>query len=150
MKKLFFVVAALQYTVHSAQMSYRNSNSEAEEYSKLIAQNSGSHKEKTVKLLNQLFDNDAANKDAILLIENKSDCNMIVRIRGKEACNLAVPARGENSLVLKKGDYQLTGNACATQYSSVKSIAKNMLVTLNKPVVAQSPVKFAQNKTIVP
>lgn len=106
-------------------------NEEAEEYRRLMSENSGAHKEKTVKLLNQLFDNDVANKDAILLVQNNLDCNMIIRIKGKESYNLAVPARGENSVVLKKGEYLLTGNACDGKYSSSKSIGKNMLVTLN-------------------
>lgn len=122
-------------------------NGEAEEYKRLMTENSGAHKEKTVKLLNQLFDNDVTNKDAILLVQNNLDCNMIIRIKGKESYNLAVPARGENSIVLKKGEYLLTGNACEAKYSAAKSIGKNMLVSLgnNSPVKSNQTAAGASN-----
>lgn len=110
-------------------------NAEAEEFRKLLDENSGNHQKKTVKLLNQLFNNDVSNKEAILLLQNNSDCNMIVRIQGADYYNLAVPAHGENSVVIKKGDYQLSSNVCDARYSSTKNIAKNMLVILNNPVV---------------
>lgn len=110
-------------------------NAEAEEFRKLLDENSGNHQKKIVKLLNQLFNNDVSNKEAILLLQNNSDCNMIVRIQGEYYYNLAVPAHGENSVVIKKGDYQLSSNVCDARYSSTKNIAKNMLVILNNPVV---------------
>lgn len=126
--------------VPKAFMKQKN-NDEVEEFKKLISENSTSHKEKTVKLLNQLFENDVTNKEAILLMQNNSDCNMIVRIQGKQFYNLAVPAHGENTVVVKKGDYQLKSNVCDAQYISNKSIVKNMLVTLNS-------VSTSQNKTL--
>lgn len=112
--------------------SVNKTGSEEQEFRKLISETSATHKEKTVKLLNQLFDNDISNEQAILLIKNTGDCNMIVRIQGKEFYKLAVPAHGENFLAVKKGEYQLSGNMCEATYNSTKSIGKNMLVTLNK------------------
>lgn len=109
-----------------------SSMSEEEEFQKLIAETSSDHKEKTVKLLNQLFDNDITNDKAILLIKNEGNCNMIIRIQGKEHYNVAVPARGENFVTLKKGEYKLSGNMCEARYYSTKSIAANTLVTLHK------------------
>ena len=119
-------------------------NQEEEEFRQLAAQNSGEHKQKTVKLLNQLFDNDENNKEAILLIQNNSNCNMIIRVLGKESYNLPIAAHGENSVVLKKGNYQLSGTACNAKYSSVKSIAKNMIVTLNNPGANPPAGKYVQ------
>lgn len=119
---------------------------EAEEFRKLITENLGNHQDKTVKLLNQLFNNDITNREAILLMQNNSDCNMIVRIQGKEFYNLAVPAHGENSVVIKKGDYQLSSNVCDAKYTATKNIAKNMLVILNKPVVNLQNNAYAQSK----
>lgn len=118
---------------------------EAEEFESLLAANSQNHQGKTVKLLNQLFDNDISNQEAILLLQNNSDCNMIVRIQGEDLYNLAVPAHGENSVVIKKGDYQLSSKVCTAQYSSTKKIVKNMLVTLNKPVVSFQNETITQN-----
>ena len=105
---------------------------EREEFQKLIAENAVTHQQKTVTLLNQLFDNDEANDKAILLIKNAGDCNIIVRIQGAENYSLAVPAGGENFLTVKKGDYQLSGSMCEAKYYAAKSIAMNMLVTLTK------------------
>lgn len=117
----------------------RNENSsEAEEFKKLIAESSTEHKEKTVKLLNTLFDQDITKKEAIVLIQNNSDCNMIVRIQGKDFYNLAVPAHGENSLVLNKGTYQFSSNICGSKYLSNKEITKSIVVILNNPVVSPS------------
>ena len=112
------------YTIHAGI--------DEEEFKKLFSETPKSHKDKTVKMLNQLFDNDIAGDNAILLIKNNGDCNIIVRIQGKVHYNLAIPARGENFLTLKKGNYELSGNMCDAKYISSKSIAKNMFVTLAK------------------
>ena len=118
---------------------------EDEEFRKLTAGNPGAHEQKTVKLLNQLFDNDVTNKEAILLIQNNSGCNMIIRVQGKESYNLPVRAGGENFVVLKKGNYQLSANACNANYSSLKSIAKNTAVTLSSTGGNLPSGKYAQN-----
>lgn len=124
---------------------FAGAKSEDEEFRKLTAGNAGAHEQKTVKLLNQLFDNDVTNKEAILLIQNHSDCNMIIRVHGKESYNLPVRAGGENFVVLKKGNYELSGTACNDQYTSAKSIAKNTIVTLNRTGGTLPQGKYAQN-----
>lgn len=109
---------------------------EAEEFKKLISKNtSADHQKKTVKLLNTLFDQDISSKDVILLVQNKSDCNMILRLEGKAFFNLAIPTHGENSLVLPKGNYILSSNVCDVRYNSTKNILKNIMITLDNPVV---------------
>lgn len=70
---------------------------------------------------------------------------MIIKVQGKEIYNLPVRAGGENFVVLKKGNYQLSGNACNANYSSLKSIAKNTVVTLNRTDTVLPRGKFAQN-----
>ncbi len=112
-------------------------SSEAVEFQRLMLQNSAAMKEKTVKLLNQLFDNDVSNKEAILMVQNNSDCNMIMRISGDRYYNLAVPARGENSIVLQKGKYILFSNLCDEQYVAEKEVRKHVMVVLNDPVVKE-------------
>jgi hypothetical protein len=120
---------------------YNPNGTEEEEFQKLFSETTKSHKDKTVKLLNQLFDNDVTNEHAILLVKNNGECNMIVRIQGNDYYNLAVPAHGENFVTVKKGNYQLSGNICEAKYSATKSIAKNMLVSL-----AKTPASFASPK----
>lgn len=101
----------------------KNPNSaEAEEFKKLIAETSKEHSDKTVKLLNTLFDQDINSKEAILLIQNNSDCNMIVRVIRKTYYNLAIPAaHGENSLIVNKDTYGLIANVCGSKYQSKKN-----------------------------
>ncbi|KUJ50518.1 DUF6759 domain-containing protein [Chryseobacterium sp. JAH] len=107
-------------------------DTEASEFNMLMADNPMEHKNKTVKILNSLFDNDPNAKECIIMIENKSDCNIIVRIEGvgNTKYRLPVPAGGDNSLVIQKGDYLLTSIVCGAQYASQKTIHKPLMVAL--------------------
>ncbi|SEW48717.1 hypothetical protein SAMN05421841_3876 [Chryseobacterium wanjuense] len=112
----------------------KNSNSaEAEEFKNLIASTSKEHKDKTVKLLNAMFNEDISSKEVILLFKNQSDCNLVLRIQGKDFYNMAVPAKGENFIVINKGNYTLTSNVCDVVYSSKKEINKSIFLTINNP-----------------
>lgn len=92
------------------------------------------HKEKTLKLLNAMFNEDITSKEAILLFRNKSDCNLVLRINGKKFYNMPVPAHGENFIVLNKDNYIISGDVCDVKYSSQKLIQKNLQIVLNNPV----------------
>lgn len=119
----------------------RNSSSnDAEEFKKLLAETSDQHKDKTVKLLNAMFDEDITKKEAVLLFRNNSDCNIILRIEGKDFYNLAVPAHGENFIVLNKGTYTLNSNVCDVKYSSQKDIKKSIFVVIENPGTKKPPI----------
>lgn len=107
-------------------------NTEAEEFNMLMAVSPIEHKNKTVKILNSLFDNDPHAKEAIILIQNKSDCNIIVRMEGVGTTKyrLAVPAHGEGSIVIEKGQYLFTSLVCGAQYASQKTIERAIMVAL--------------------
>jgi hypothetical protein len=132
----------------------RNSSSnDAEEFKKLLAETSDQHKDKTVKLLNAMFDEDITKKEAVLLFRNNSDCNIILRIEGKEFYNLAVPAHGENFIVLNKGTYTLNSNVCDVKYSSQKDIKKSIFVVIENPGTKKPPINSEaakDQKEIVP
>lgn len=81
----------------------QKNNDETEEFKRLITLSSSAHKEKTVKLLNQLFDNDITSKEAILLVQNNSDCNMIVRIRERNFIIWLSPLTVKTRWWLRKG-----------------------------------------------
>ncbi|WP_137905663.1 DUF6759 domain-containing protein [Chryseobacterium sp. 2VB] len=117
----------------------RNPNSDdAEEFKKLIAETSAEHKEKTVKLLNAMFNEDITRKEAILLFKNNSDCNIVLRVEGKDFYNLAVPAHGENFIVINKGSYTLSSNICDIKYFSQKDIKKSIFVTVDSPKMSET------------
>ncbi|WP_294284837.1 DUF6759 domain-containing protein [uncultured Chryseobacterium sp.] len=117
-----------------------SSSAEAEEFKRLIASTAKEHSEKTVRLLNAMFNEDISSKEVILLLRNDSDCNMIVRIQGKNFYNLAVPARNENFMVINKGNYILTSNVCDMVYSSKKEISKSLFLTINNPIVTGNKI----------
>ncbi len=98
-------------------------NAEAEEFNMLMAVSPVEHQNRTVKILNSLFDNDPNAKECIVMIQNKSDCNIIVRMEGVGTTKyrLAVPAHGEGSIVIQK----------ASIFSPALSAEHNML--LKKP-----------------
>ncbi|NIF07896.1 hypothetical protein F3J23_20935 [Chryseobacterium sp. Tr-659] len=107
-------------------------NAEAEEFNMLMAVSPVEHKNKTVKILNSLFDNDPNAKECIVMIQNKSDCNIIVRMEsvGNTKYRLAVPAQGENSIVIEKGQYLFSSLVCGAQYASQKTIQRPIMVAL--------------------
>lgn len=93
------------------------------------------HRNKTVQILNSLFDNDPQSKQSIVMIENKSDCNMIMRIEGvgNMRYRLAVPSKAENAIVVQKGNYLFSSKVCGAEYASQKTLEKAIWVSLNNP-----------------
>lgn len=99
-----------------------------------VAKDGSNDKNKrTADLLNHLFNTDPSSKSAYVQIVNRSKCNLIVKISGKRFYNLDVPANNQNFILLDKGNYTITTMVCGAKYSSVKNIAKDIVVTLNAP-----------------
>lgn len=88
------------------------------------------HKQ-TAEVLNHLFNNDPHDKNAYIQIENKSKCNLIVQISGKKFYNLTIPANNNNFIMVEKGTYKLTTSICDAQYSSIKAVNKDLVISLN-------------------
>lgn len=105
---------------------------EKEEFAMLLSVSPMEHKNNTVKILNSLFDNDPNSKESIVLIENKSDCNLIMRIEGvgNTKYRLPVPAHAQNTIVVAKGDYLFSSLVCGAQYASQKTVQKAIMVSL--------------------
>lgn len=99
--------------------------SEEKEFQQLSQQ-----KNKTVNVLNALFDNDQSNKTVVLMVKNNSKCNIILRIKGNTEINLPIASQKENSVVLPKGAYQLRSTICNTEYSTQKTLTKNTFLAL--------------------
>lgn len=130
------------YQQPASGMSASNSSSERteidreeEEFRLLMNISPEEHKRKTVQLLNTLFDQDPTSREQSVLIENKSDCNIIVRMEGvgNTRYRLAVPAKQENSIVVDKGNYLFSSLVCGAQYASQKTIEKAIVVSLDSP-----------------
>lgn len=132
---------AATYSMGSANAGY--ADPEAEEFALLINQTPTEHKMKTTQILNSLFDNDPTSKESIVMIENKSDCNIIMRIEGvgRTKYRLAIPAQNENTIVVEKGNYLFTSLVCGADYASQKTVEKSVLVSLGNPVALSSTNK---------
>ncbi len=107
-------------------------DTEAEEFNMLMNVDAQEHKRNTVKVLNSLFDNDPSSTESIVMIENKSECNIIMRIEGvgNTKYRLAIPGYSENTIVVAKGDYLFTSLVCGAQYASQKTVQKAIIVAL--------------------
>lgn len=111
----------------------KDTEANQEVFRKLLSETSEEHKEKTKKLLNNMFNEDISNNEIILLLKNNSDCDLVLEIFGKKFYNLAVPAKGENFIVINKDSYILSGNLCDVKYKSSKDISKSLVVVLQNP-----------------
>lgn len=109
-------------------------NPEEEEFNMLMSINPIEHKNNTVKILNSLFDNDSNSKESIVMIENKSSCNMIMRIDGvgNTKYRLPIPAQSDNTIVVAEGDYLFSSLVCGAQYASQKTVQKAIIVQLGE------------------
>lgn len=89
------------------------------------------HRQKTVNLLNHLFDNDPNKKEAYVAVKNNSSCDIVVYFSGTKNYTLDVKRNTENFALVDKGNYSITSNVCNAKYSVTKSIHKDMEMTLN-------------------
>lgn len=111
----------------------KDTEANQEVFRKLMSETPEEHKEKTKKLLNNMFNEDISNNEVILLLKNNSDCDLVLEISGKKFYNLAVPAKGENFIVMNKDSYTISGNVCDVKYKSSKDIDKSLVVVLQNP-----------------
>lgn len=131
---------------------------EEDEFNTLNTKSPEEHKEQTVRLLNNIFDKDDNKNEAVLLIRNNSDCNIIIRITGEKQYNLPIKAKGENSILVDKGNYLFASKICDANYNSQKSITKDLQIVLNnsqiketidvskKPIKTSKPLKKKKGK----
>ncbi|MEF9478787.1 hypothetical protein OWR28_14680 [Chryseobacterium sp. 1B4] len=107
------------------------SDVDTERFEKLLQADRIKHKDKTVNLLNEIFNNNQESRNALLLVKNQSQCNTILHIKEQYGeYDLAVPHDGENFIVLEKGKYTISGNICGVKYEKLKDINKGIYLTL--------------------
>lgn len=92
--------------------------------------------QKAVRLLNQLFNTDASNKSMVLIINNDSDCDFTMNIDGDNRYILPVAARKSESIVVERGQYQMTSQVCQSHYKSFKTLSENTEVSIKYTLVS--------------
>ncbi|WP_426478045.1 DUF6759 domain-containing protein [Chryseobacterium sp. CBSDS_008] len=104
---------------------------DTQQFEKLLQADRVNHKNKTVALLNEMFNSTKDSPNALLVVKNHSHCNMILHIReADEEYDLAVPHDGENFIVLEKGKYSISGSICGARYEKVKNLDHGIYLTL--------------------
>lgn len=88
--------------------------------------------QKAVDLLNHLFGNEGEHsKDAYVLVNNDSECKIIVRMAGRKYYEVEVPAHNSNLVKVDKGQYTFSSYICGAKYYKVKNIQKDTDIRLS-------------------
>lgn len=116
-----------------------NEHDEEQEFKTLMQQYNLDKKNNAIKALNQIFDNDPHSKEIYITIQNKSECNMILKISGNQEYKIPIPAKDQNHIVVEKGQYTLQGKLCSILYHSSKNLQKSSILTLNTTTSQPAP-----------
>lgn len=94
--------------------------------------NSPGKNKRTADILNAILNPETNSSSAIVFIENKSNCPMVMKMTGRMSYSLNVPAKGKNFIDLPKGSYTFSANVCNSRYQAEKSIQSNITLSLNE------------------
>lgn len=94
---------------------------------------------KTVTLLNQLFNSDESNKNMVLVINNDSDCDFTMTITGAKNYSLPVGSKKAESIILEQGDYEMTSEVCKGAYKAKKTFTENTQLNIKYNFVKNEP-----------
>ena len=102
---------------------------EKEEFSTLMTQDSLRRKKTAAESLEILLNENASSNRVSIIVNNNSNCNIILRFSGVKSYNLPIYRNNKNFIVIDKGTYGLGANMCSSRYSG--SMTFDDSVTLN-------------------
>ena len=112
-----------------------SSSNENREFSALLEKDQINKKYVTAEVLTYLLnDSDPQEKNTAAVIENTSNCNIIVRLVGvqnNQIYNLPISRNSKNQFVILKGNYTLKSNICGAKYYSQKNIVDPLILKLS-------------------
>ncbi|TXF77189.1 DUF6759 domain-containing protein [Chryseobacterium sp.] len=138
---LFFVVFLTSCKTVETQFPAGKSatvseNSEAREFYELTELEKKGKNLRTAEVLTYLLgDDDVEDPFTAVVIDNFSNCDIIVRIveiNGNEIYNLPISKGGKNYLKIRKGNYTLKAKMCSAQYYSQKQIVEPLILKLSE------------------
>ena len=114
--------------------STTNSNSEVAEYNRLLQNDKIDRVDREAKVLNYLLNGDDENdKFTAIVIDNFSNCNIIMRITGmNKTYNLPIPSQGKNLLVVEKGLYTFRSNVCSAKFTNQKLVQEAYIFSVKQ------------------
>ena len=63
-------------------------------------------------------------------VNNISQCDIVVEFKGKGSHSLSVSPKSRNFIMLEKGSYTISSDVCGAEYSSMKTLVKDMEISL--------------------
>lgn len=112
-----------------------SSSNENSEYVNLMAKDKIGKEKVTAEVLTYLLnESDSREPRTAVVIENKSNCDMIfrmVRLDSDLIYNLPVARNSKNQFVVQKGNYTLKSKICNANYYSQKNISEPLLLKLS-------------------
>ncbi|WP_051190416.1 DUF6759 domain-containing protein [Kaistella palustris] len=147
MKYCFFFLLLLMVT--GCEIStipntvYRNSSTstpaapsaERSEFQELMEKDKINKKQVNAAVLTYLLnDTDPRETETAAVVENASNCNIILRLVGisnSQIYNLPIAAHSKNQFVLRKGNYTLRSTVCGAVYYSQKVISDPLILKLS-------------------
>ena len=111
------------------------STNESKEIEGLMQKDQINKKQVTAEVLTYLLNDDDPNDPkTAAVIDNNSNCNIILRlveIQGNRIYNLPIPKHSKNQFVIYKGNYTMKTNVCAAKYYSQKQISAPLILKLS-------------------
>ncbi len=104
---------------------------EAYEFGQLMIQDSINKMDTAAESLDLLLNGSPMDNHVSLLINNNSNCDIIVRFAGDSTYNVPVRKNFRNFVVLEKGNYTVTSNLCFTRYAVRKTLMDSSTLTLS-------------------
>lgn len=112
-----------------------SSSNENSEFANLMAKDKIGKDKVTAEVLTYLLnESDSREPRTAVVIENKSNCDMIfrmVRLNSNLIYNLPIARNSKNQFVVQKGNYTLRSKICDANYYSQKNVSDVLLLKLS-------------------
>ncbi len=105
---------------------------EKEEFVELMKKDSLDKKQNAAESLDILLNGSPTDKRVSLIVNNNTNCNIILRFAGNKFYNLPIQKNFRNFIVIEKGTYSLGANLCNSRYSSSKTFDDSITLTLSE------------------
>ena len=107
---ILMLVLSILNSCETVYYPYKSDPVEQEEsFEELMERDSVDRKARAIAAVNQFLNDAPEDTVAAILIENASNCNIIIKISGQKNYTLPIPKNGKNFLVVPKGSYSLKG-----------------------------------------
>src|SRR5690606_35286218 len=104
---------------------------EAYEFGQLMVQDSIDKMDTAAESLDLLLNSSPMDNYVSRLINNISNCDIIVRFAGDSTYNVPVRKNFRNFVVLEKRNYRVSANLCKPRYEVRKTVTESATLTLS-------------------